>query len=55
MKALWNQWGLPVVTAWVLHWQECGENPAIFCYRMGVRLSARVRRDELLPEKPPRG
>ncbi len=31
-------WSLGAVVPSALLWQECGENPAIFCYRMGANL-----------------
>jgi hypothetical protein len=43
---------LSVVAVWGLSWEECGENPAIFCYRMLMtyseilRASLRERRSE---------
>lgn len=55
MKALLNEWGLLLLIAFILHWQESGENPAVFCYRIGVRLSACVHRGPMLPEEPPKG
>jgi hypothetical protein len=30
-------WTAAIATMFIL-WQECGENPAVFCYRMGVTL-----------------
>lgn len=44
MKAFLDEWNVLLVTALILHWQESGENPFIFCYRIGVRLTARLRR-----------
>jgi hypothetical protein len=43
---------LSVVTVWGLSWEECGENPALFCYRIlatcseTLRASLRERRSE---------
>ncbi len=34
-------WWLPVVAAVVILWHECGENFAVFCYRIGMTLCAR--------------
>jgi hypothetical protein len=34
---------LSVVTVWGLSWEECGENPAIFCYRMLTTCSETLR------------
>ena len=40
MRSAW--WLLPVVAVVVL-WQECGENLAIFCYRIGCEVIANLR------------
>ena len=34
---------LPSVAVLMVLWQECGENPALFCYRIGVGAFATVR------------
>lgn len=34
---------MPSVAVLLVLWQECGENPALFCYRMGVGAFATVR------------
>jgi hypothetical protein len=34
---------LPSVAVLLVLWQECGENPALFCYRIGVGAFATVR------------
>jgi len=34
---------LPSVAVLVVLWQECGENPPLFCYRIGVGALAAVR------------
>ena len=34
---------MPSIAVLLVLWQECGENPALFCYRMGVGAFARVR------------
>jgi hypothetical protein len=44
MKTFLNEWNVLLLTFLVLHWQESAENPLVFCYRMGVRLTARMRR-----------
>lgn len=36
-------WWLLLVCAVVVLWQECGENPAIFCYRIGWEAISKVR------------
>ena len=36
-------WWLLMVTAGVVLWQECGENLAIFCYRIGWEVISNVR------------
>ena len=40
-----NAWWLIRANMLVLLWQECGENPAVFCYRisLGVFATARAR------------
>jgi len=40
MRSAW--WLLPVVAVVVL-WQECGENLAIFCYRISCELLSNLR------------
>ena len=27
---------MAVIAAWAVLWQECGENPGLFCYRIGM-------------------
>jgi hypothetical protein len=27
---------MAAIAAWAVLWQECGENPALFCYRIGM-------------------
>ena len=34
---------LPSVAVLLVLWQECGENPALFCYRIGVGAFSSVR------------
>jgi len=38
-------WCLVAFAAYVLLWHECGENPVVFCYRIGwsALTTARVR------------
>ena len=40
---------LPSVFFLMVLWQECGENPLLFCYRMGVGAFANVRSRSLVP------
>lgn len=40
---------LPSVAVMLVLWQECGENPALFCYRIGVGAFATVRSRALAP------
>ena len=40
---------LAAMAALLVLWWECGENLAIFCYRMGVTLFSRVCPGRLLP------
>ncbi len=40
---------LAALAALFVLWWECGENLAIFCYRMGVTLFSRVCPGRLLP------
>ena len=42
---------LPAVAVLLVLWQECGENPALFCYRMGVGAFATVRLRAQRPER----
>jgi hypothetical protein len=37
-------WWITAIAPICILWQECGENPALFCYRMGVTLYARSLR-----------
>jgi hypothetical protein len=37
------------LTAYVVLWQECGENPVIFCYRMMWDAMTAVRYRALVP------
>jgi hypothetical protein len=34
---------VPSVAVLLVLWQECGENPALFCYRIGVGAFSSVR------------
>ena len=34
---------LPSIAVLLVLWHECGENPALFCYRIGVGAFATVR------------
>jgi hypothetical protein len=34
---------LPSIAVFLVLWQECGENPALFCYRIGVGAFATLR------------
>lgn len=45
---------LPSIAVLLVLWQECGENPALFCYRIGVGAFARVSSRAQLPERPGR-
>jgi hypothetical protein len=40
---------LPSVAVLLVLWQECGENPALFCYRIGVGAFATARSRALVP------
>jgi hypothetical protein len=40
---------LPSVFFLMVLWQECGENPLLFCYRMGVGAFVTVRSRALVP------
>ena len=42
-------WWIPVVASLYILWQECGENLAPFCYRVGVTLYACARFGEFHP------
>ena len=42
---------MPSIAVLLVLWQECGENPALFCYRMGVGAFARVRSRAQRPER----
>jgi hypothetical protein len=43
------------LTAYVLLWQECGENPVVFCYRIIWNAMTTVRYRALVPVRiPPR-
>ena len=44
-----GMWGLGVVVALIVLWQECGENLGVFCYRMGFGLFARARSAQFVP------
>jgi len=41
--------GLTAFMAYVLLWQECGENPLVFCYRIVWGAFATVRSCALVP------
>jgi len=41
--------GLTAFTAYVLLWQECGENPLVFCYRIVWGAFTTVRSRALVP------
>lgn len=34
---------IPSIAVLLVLWQECGENPALFCYRIGVGAFATAR------------
>jgi hypothetical protein len=34
---------MPSIAVLLVLWQECGENPALFCYRIGMGAFASVR------------
>jgi hypothetical protein len=40
---------LPSMFFMMVLWQECGENPLLFCYRMGVGAFVTMRSRELVP------
>jgi len=40
---------LPSIAVLLVLWQECGENPALFCYRIGLGAFATVRSRALVP------
>jgi len=42
---------MPSIAVLLVLWQECGENPALFCYRMGVGAFATVRSRARRPER----
>jgi hypothetical protein len=42
-------WWLTVFTTAVVLWQECGENPALFCYRIGWGTFSGLRSRTLAP------
>jgi hypothetical protein len=42
-------WWLSVFGRWLVLWEECGENLAIFCYRIGVGILSRMRFRALVP------
>jgi hypothetical protein len=39
---------LTAVGAWMVVWYECGENPAMFCYRMGIGAFTSLRDQALM-------
>ena len=41
--------GLTAFMAYVLLWQECGENPLVFCYRIAWGAFTTVRSRTLVP------
>jgi hypothetical protein len=42
-------WCLAAFAAYVLLWHECGENPLVFCYRIGWSALTTVRVRALVP------
>jgi hypothetical protein len=40
---------LAVISTLILFWHECGEDLAVFCYRMGLGALTRVRAGSLVP------
>jgi hypothetical protein len=42
-------WWLAAVTVYVVLWHECGENPVVFCYRIGWSALTTVRFRALAP------
>jgi hypothetical protein len=42
-------WWLNFISNAVSAWQECGENPALFCYLMGWDAFSHVRLGALVP------
>jgi hypothetical protein len=42
-------WWLPAVTTAVVVWQECAENPFVFCYRIGWGTYANLRSRSVVP------
>jgi hypothetical protein len=40
---------LPSIAVLMVLWQECGEHPALFCYRIGVGAYATVRSRARVP------
>jgi hypothetical protein len=34
---------MAAIAAWAVLWQECGENPALFCYRIGMDAFTGIR------------
>jgi len=40
---------LPSVAVLLVLWQECGENPALFCYRIGLGAFSSARSRGLVP------
>jgi hypothetical protein len=42
-------WCLVAFAAYVLLWHECGENPVVFCYRIGWSALTTARARALVP------
>jgi hypothetical protein len=42
-------WWLPAVSAAIVLWYECAENPMVFCYRIGWGSFAMLRSLRLAP------
>ena len=46
-------WWLAAFAAYVVLWNECGENPLVFCYRIGWSALTIVRFRALVPVRIP--